>query len=270
MKTYVINLDRAPERWARVADAMTRTGLTFERFAAVDGRRIELPIAEFSQLRYRLCHGKHPNLGQIGCFLSHVAVLQRFLAEGGDHVMVCEDDIDPIPELAAVIRGAMRHQDMWDVLRLSGFHDAHPKPVAAIGHGRDLAVNFTRLCGTGCYVVSRHAAEVLLQRMLPMRVPIDHAIDREWFYGLRALAVDPLPVRQNLPEIASSIPAASREKLPAWQRYWSVFPYRVFNESCRLAMRTKQYVHCCRTIARHERQAAQASDGVADQLSRAA
>ncbi len=248
MKTYVINLDSATKRWTRVSTLMQATGLMFERVSAVVGKQLQLPIAEFSDRKYRRYHGKRPNLGQIGCYLSHLKVLNAFLETDESFAMVCEDDITPVAQLADIVQSAMAFQNQWDILRLSGFHDSHPMKVHKLSGDYSLAVNATRLCGTGCYVVSRQAAEVLVQRLLPMRVPIDHAIDREWFYGLRAMAVDPLPVKQNPIELPSSLPANDGEKLPAWQRYWTVFPYRLLNETCRLANRCRAYQIARRSV----------------------
>ena len=239
MQTYVINLDSATDRWQRFCRLMDKTGIEYQRVSAVLGRELSLPIKEFSQTRYRWFHGKRPNLGQIGCFLSHIHALNLLLQSDEQFAMICEDDITPDENLKAIVDSAMQYSSHWDILRLCGFHDAHPTKLCSLDDGYSLAVNRTRLCGTGCYIVSRDAAETLVQAMLPMQVPIDHAIDREWFYGLRAMAVDPLPVLQNPDDVPSSLPAARNEKYPSWQRYWGVFPYRAYNETCRYFARGK-------------------------------
>ncbi len=251
MKTYIINLDRAVDRWTRVERLMAPTGIEYERVSAVLGKALQLPIPEFSERLYRLCHGKRPNLGTVGCFLSHIKTLRLFLQTNAEHAIICEDDITPAINLRSVVEAAIQYQDAWDILRLSGFHHSHPRRVCQLDDQHHLAVNFTRLCGTGSYAVSRHAAEVLLEKLLPMKVPIDHALDREWFYGLRAMSVDPLPVLQNPVDLPTSLPQADNEKLPAWQRYWTVFPYRAFNEACRLVARTRMLQSSrllCRTL----------------------
>ena len=40
------------------------------------------------------------------------------------------------------------------------------------------------------------AARALVAGLLPMRLPFDHAFDREWFFGLRAATVLPSPCSQ--------------------------------------------------------------------------
>jgi glycosyl transferase, family 25 len=250
MKTYVINLDRAVERWTFFQSMMNPTGIEYERVSGVVGRDLQLPIAEFSAVHWRWLHGKHPNLGQIGCYLSHRKVWQTLLESNAEIAMVCEDDIIPNKNLKSIIDQALReYSNCWDILRLSGFHNARPQQVCRLDDEFSLAINLTRLCGTGCYVVTRHAAEVLLRELNPMKVPIDHAIDREWFYGLKAMAVDPLPVKQNPDELPSSIPAMRKEKLPIWKRYWGVFPYRAYNETNRFVARLRQLSKTRKQIA---------------------
>lgn len=239
MRTYIINLDKAVDRWVRIERLMSNVGLVYERVPAVLGKRLELPIPEFAENSYKLFHGKRPNLGQIGCFLSHIKTLKLFLEAGDELAVICEDDITPTHELATVVSSAWRYRHLWDILRLSGFHDSHPQKVCSLGDNHHLAVSMTRLCGTGCYAVTRDAAKVLVEKLLPMRVPIDHALDREWFYGLRALTVDPLPVQQNPTDLPTSLPQLDSEKMPAWKRYWTVFPYRAFNEVSRFFARSR-------------------------------
>lgn len=82
-KAYVINLPGASERLARLGRNLGEIGLDFEVVAAVDGRRMEPSAADFSKLAYGLMHGKQPNMGEIGCYLSHIAALRKFLDSGG-------------------------------------------------------------------------------------------------------------------------------------------------------------------------------------------
>jgi glycosyl transferase, family 25 len=244
MFAYIINMDNAVDRWTSVESRFRATGIPFERFPAVNGRKLTLPIPGFSEPLYRRRHGKRPNLGQLGCYLSHVHALKKFLSSDHEIGIIAEDDIALVDDLKLVLERAIRHVKSWDILRLSGFHDSHPRHYVSLGDGLgenySLAVNFSRLSGTGAYMVTRKAAEVLSKALIPMTVPIDHAIDREWAYGLRAASIDPLPVDQESLAFASQLRAEDNEKLPALQRYWTVFPYRARNEITRFFARAQQ------------------------------
>jgi glycosyl transferase, family 25 len=238
---YIINMDSAVERWHHVAEAFACTGISFERISGVNGREIHYPIPEFDEALYRTRHGKRPNPGQIGCYLSHIKALRAFVDSHHDFGVICEDDITPVRELRRLLDEAIIYRDVWDILRLSGFHNSHPRCFAELIDGYSLAVNFTRLCGTGAYMVGREAATILIDRLLPMSLPIDHALDREWAYGLRSASIFPLPVDQVEHEFQSQTIPSDREKLPAWQRYWTVFPYRAGNDISRYFERGKQF-----------------------------
>lgn len=249
MYAYIINMDSADERWRFVEKAFSATGIPFERLPAVNGRALTLPIPEFSERRYRRYHGKRPNMATIGCYLSHLEGLRRFLASPHEFGIIAEDDVTPAKYLKSVLQEAIQHRESWDILRLSGFHNGHPVKFANLKHGYSLAVNFTQLCGSGAYMLHRRAAEVLLEQLSPMQLPIDHALDREWAYGLRAASVYPLPVDQEEHAFVSQIKPMLKEKLPALQRYWTVLPFRYTNEASRLVMRSQHWI-CSRLRSR--------------------
>ncbi len=237
---YIINMDSAVERRRHVESAFGETGIPFQRISGVNGRELSYPIPEFDEPLYRKRHGKLPNYGQIGCYLSHLKALDVFLASKHEFGIICEDDIRPVKNLRRILDEVIVYRDVWDIVRLSGFHNSHPRSFADLCDGYELAVNFTRLCGTGAYMVSRRAAAVLRRVLVPMSLPIDHALDREWVYGLTAVSIHPLPVSQEDHPFASQTKPTVNEKLPAWQRYWTVFPYRAVNEVNRFLARGRQ------------------------------
>lgn len=99
-------------------------------------------------------------------------------------------------------------------------------------------------------MIDRRVANVLLEKLLPMRVPYDHALDREWFYGLRAASLIPLPVDQRQHTFDSQIELLSNYKLP-WYRRLTVFPYQAFNEITRVLNRIGQWQRAKRFV-RHQ------------------
>ncbi len=249
---YIINLESAVERWKYVEANFGHTGIPFSRISGVNGRELELPVAEYCETRYRLYHGKRTNMAEIGCYLSHVKSLQTFLASSHEYAIICEDDTLPKRDLKSVLQAAIDYCQTWDILRLcGGYCNARPVPYATLPHGYSLSVTFTRLSGAGAYMVNRRVAEILTRKLLPMRVPFDHALDREWFYGLRAASLTPLPIDQLDHAFTTQIadPAESKHyKLPWFRRYLTVFPYRTFNESARIINRLQQLRRCQRFV----------------------
>lgn len=241
MHTYIINMDSAVDRWEYVRSHYERTGIPFSRVSAVVGKKLPFPIPEYDEARYRRIHGQRTNPGAVGCYMSHLDCYHRFLQSGDPFAIIAEDDSCPASNLRQIVDAALEYSDHFDLLRLCGFHNPHPLPVASLFGPYQLAVCTTRLCGTGAYLLSRHAAQVFLKRLIPMVLPIDHAIDREWTMGLRSLAVIPLPVGQTDHQFGTTIGYQTPYKLPWYRRYWTVFPFRLANETTRIVYRLRQY-----------------------------
>lgn len=241
MRAYIINMDSARKRWRYVSRQFRKTRIPFERVSGVNGRELALPIAEFDQDRYQRYHGKRPSFPEIGCYLSHIKALKQFLASGDQYGLICEDDVTLGEDLALLLTAIIHdRRHSWDLLRLCGMHNGHPQSIGRINRRYHYAVNMTRLSGTGAYLVHRDAAQKLVQRLLPMYLPIDHILDQEWTLGIRSLSVYPLPIVQDDEVFKSQICSPAKTKFPFWKRYWSVVPYRCHVEIHRLWYRTHE------------------------------
>lgn len=236
MKLFVINLDHATERMENLRREATELGFEVHRVPAVFGDQIDLPCADYSESSYRRMHGKQTNRREIGCYLSHVRALSAFLDSSDEHGVIVEDDAQLHPQTQSIVQEAITLNQPWDMLRLSGLHSGTPVRVGQLSDGFSVAVNLSRQTGAGAYVVNRQAAKQLVDRLTPMKLPYDHAFDREWLYGFRSLSLVPYPVTQNA-RYATSI-----QHSPKYgpSRYLTVFPYRAANESTRFVHRTLQ------------------------------
>lgn len=242
MRAYLINLDAATDRRAHMERAFAATGLPLVRVPAIDGRAIALPDPGYSERLYHRRHGRTTKPGEIGCYFSHLHAIDTFLTSGDEHGLICEDDLNLLPHFDATLAAALRTARHWNVLRLSGLSPGHPRPVADLGHDRQLCVNFGRLKGAGAYVLDRRGAERFAHGLLPMWLPWDHAVDREWPLGLRACSVFPFPVSQTDRLFRSSIQGGHARKLPKWRRWATTYPYQIVTELSRWAHRGTHYL----------------------------
>ncbi len=235
LQTWVINLDRAPERLARIAAQLQRLALPFERLAAIDARHLTPEqAAALDDDAYRRKHGMRPVAGELGCYLSHVEAIRRFAAGSAEFALVLEDDVLLHDSLPAVLRGLMDHADRWDMVKLSAVHSGTPVPVLAVAPGHALAVMLSRCTGSSAYVINRRAAAAYLRALLPMTLPYDHVFDQGWRLGLKVRLVTPTPCGHD-DRIASTIaapPGGSRKF--HWTRRLGAFAYRLGNESRRV------------------------------------
>lgn len=103
-----INLDRRPDRWQEFLAGCPFAGI--ERVAAVDGHRAtDRPL-------WWLAGG-----GALGCFRSHLGILERAIADGVETLIVFEDDAIFPPDAAERIeRFVAALPDDWDMLYLGG------------------------------------------------------------------------------------------------------------------------------------------------------
>lgn len=244
LQTWVINLDRAPERLARIASQMERLGLPFTRLPAVDARALsDEQRGALDEAAYRRKHGMTPVLGELGCYLSHVRAMELFLATDAEFALVLEDDVLLKDSLPAVLQGLMRQAGRWDVAKLSAVHSGTPMAYAEVAPGHQLAVMLSRCTGSSAYLMNRRAATAYLRQpggLLPMSLPYDHVFDQGWRFGLKFRLVTPTPCGHD-EQIASTIvspPGVSRKF--HWTRRLPAFAYRLGNEARRLGYGLRQ------------------------------
>ncbi len=241
-QTWVINLDRAPQRLARITAQLARLGLPFHRLAAVDARAMTRDQqALLDEPSYCRKHGMVPVLGELGCYLSHVQVLQGFLASDAEFALVLEDDVLLHDSLPAVLHGLALHRQRWDMCKLSAVHSGTPQPFVEVAAGHQLAVMLSRCTGSSAYAVNRAAAQAYLQQLLPMSLPYDHVFDQGWRFGLKVRLVSPTPCGHD-EQIASTIvsPAGVSRKF-VWFRRLPAYAYRLRNEAARVAYGLRQW-----------------------------
>jgi glycosyl transferase family 25 len=241
LATWVINLDRAPDRLARISPRLAALGLPFTRWAAVDGRTLTpQQAAQLDEATYRRRHGMTPLPGELGCYLSHVGVVQAFLASPAKAALVLEDDVQLHDSLPAVLRGLLQCPERWDMVKLSAVHRGTPQPYLEVAPGHQLAVMLSRVTGSSAYLINRHAAQAYLRQpggLLPMQLPHDHVSDQGWRFGLKVRLVTPTPCTHD-DQVASNIGATSagnaQRKFKGWQRL-PAYAWRLGNELRRLA-----------------------------------
>ena len=249
MITYLINLKRANDRLVSAKETFDKAGINFNHEEAIDGKDLSLPHKNYSELKYNLLHGKKTNLGELGCYFSHLKVLKKFLNTTEDWALVCEDDIEFHEDIVEIINSALGSGINFDLLRLSGGSNRDkekglPLKLKKIYKDFFLSLNFGFKSGTGCYLINRLAAKNIIKKINSMSLPIDHAMDRDWVLNHRSLTVTPAPVylKEELHLGNSYIQAKGEYKFPFYKRYWIMAPYRLMNEILRLVYKIFLYI----------------------------
>ena len=192
---YVISLTSAEARRRAVAERLGAAGVAFEIFDAVDGRGFEVEAQPvYDGPRRRALYGHDMVGGEIGCLLSHKAILEKVVRDRSGPALVFEDDILLHPYFGAVVDGLMAHQDRWELVRFFG--DAktlrqRQRPLLDLGHGFWMTRLMTVPGGAGAYIVSETGAAKLLKHLEKTPFPIDTLMGRPWLTGVDNLMVRP-------------------------------------------------------------------------------
>jgi len=241
-RAYIINLDRAPERWEHISKAFTAVDIPITRVPAIDGNQLVFPHVDFNKKKFQRFHGRAINIYEVACYLSHLKALKVFLESNDEVAMICEDDLFLKKECKEVVEAALASSSHWNILRLSGLRKGKACCVQQLTPNYFLTLHLSRLKGAGACLIDRKAASVLVKELVPMWLPWDHAIDREWNFGLKALAVAPFPVSQTEEKFESAIQKMSQPKLSTFQRCLTTYPYQALNEFMRWVVRGSYFL----------------------------
>ncbi|MDF9832503.1 glycosyl transferase family 25 [Ereboglobus sp. PH5-5] len=221
--TYVINLDRYPERFETMSEALKREQIPCERIQAIDGRTRVFTKDEIDLKAYEKNHGRPPGIGVAACYMSHLSTYKALLNSSYEFALIFEDDMLIHPGLRQLVIDSIKIKDSWDVLRFAGFHSGCPVRRKMINATHSMCYNFTSRTGGGCYMINRKAAKSYLEKMLPITVHIDHEYPKSWKYNLRIFSIYPAPcVDAGLPT-SIEYAAAKKLKRPWYKKFPTLF-----------------------------------------------
>jgi glycosyl transferase family 25 len=249
MWIFVINLDRDRDRLARMVGEAQRVGISFERFVAVDGNRLDPDLRD----QFFSADGPHEaafTAGEIGCYASHLRI-HRLLAEGGGEcALVLEDDVRLADDLVATIESAKAHAPDWDIVRLSNATKSVVLPVAPLVGGRELVKYWTVPNGTGAYLISRSGAIKFAEAYERRTLPIDEDLRRPWRSGLNTFGVLPPPVEPDVVGNSQIDTMGRNRQAPARARFKDAARYRDFVATYRHRLESFGPVTFCRAVVR--------------------
>lgn len=196
---YLINLDGSNDRLASARAQLDAAGVAFERVPAFDGRgRAIEDFPDVDPAAAMAYMGRPLRGGEIGCYLSHLACVERFLASEQDHCVVLEDDLQlrpgAFPLIEQMIAGLLRRSTRWDVVNIGADRLKYASPLFALdasgAQAHVLRGHYFPMTTTGL-VWTRQGAERFVKNCRPIFAPVDNFL-REWqCVDDRGLAVSP-------------------------------------------------------------------------------
>jgi len=174
---YVINLDRRPDRLARIGAHLAERGVRFHRQPACDAATV--PEAEIA----RIVRASGPlgrlGLGDRACTVSHTRAWAAFLETSASHALFVEDDIHLAQDLAQVLVSTDWIPPQTHAVKLEKFNEGTSRLLLGprcgqTPSGRALHPMCSRHVGGGAYILSRNGAAAALEWRGRFRVPVDH------------------------------------------------------------------------------------------------
>ncbi len=244
LHTIVINLSQDTERKAFMESQLTRYKIPFTVLTAVDGRTFAFND-EYDEQRAIKEHGRPLSAPEKGCALSHRRALQAFLDSGKPYGLIMEDDVvlhnTFVPALEYTLGASsewsyvqfnygpvgMQGIYLWWFLLRKSKPALHKLPLLIL---KGIAANILSLLWgvrnivciwiekqrlarlmrdqylAGCYLVTREAAQALIN----LNTPLTYTADRVQNIARRRKVIReriyvPRIVRQKREDFASSI-----------------------------------------------------------------
>lgn len=218
---FLINLDRSPDRFAAMLPRLAAQDITFERIPGVDG--MALSEDEFSEQTHQNRYYKSIRRGEVGCQLSHLKALKRFLASGARYALVLEDDAEFDADFSKVLAEALALRErtpdpllQWDVLKLNRKRRRYIDLAALGARHRLVEYGLSVPSTTTAAVWTRPGAERWVRAYRGTARPIDCDLQHPWEFGLGILSVHPPVVSAE--DVVSAMGSSDRVTRNPWPK----------------------------------------------------
>ncbi len=190
---YIISLRNAIERRALCETAMTKLGLAFQFFDAINGLTLsDDEIAENYDGEKNARLFKRPLVKpEIGCYMSHLALWRRIADGDFPAAVVLEDDFEADCALPKLLRELTRMNIDNHVVKLHSVRHVVGEQIADFGDGHLLIAPNNVPGHTLGYVIGRTAATKLANKAAPFGRPVDMDLKHWWEFDISVLVVQP-------------------------------------------------------------------------------
>ncbi|EBA12466.1 glycosyltransferase family 25 protein [Roseobacter sp. CCS2] len=188
---WLINLDRDADRLQHMEDQLRPLDLPCQRFPAIDGKQqVDTLSKRADAAAYARNMGSPILPGKMGCYASHIAVWEAFLASDSDVALILEDDVVFHDDFLQSLDLALEASDHWDTVR---FNCIRAKLPVRQGYVGDYSLNayvgpFT---GNAAYLIKRDVAQRVLPNLWPQTRAFDHELNRFFLHDFRQCGLEP-------------------------------------------------------------------------------
>ncbi len=210
---YVIALPSSTDRRAAMNTRLGALDLDFTFIDAVVGRDLTDKDLNTATSPTRQHHLPMPlSKGAIGGGLSHLKTWQHIAKGDAPMALILEDDAIPSPDMIDI---CLRVQKLGDKIDIVNLHFRGGRPlvdVAQLSPTHRLTSCRYNSIGAESYIITKDAAQKLVDAYLPMMFEVDLFINRWWDHGLHILTINPPVVCEDTSPTTIGYPSA----LPTW------------------------------------------------------
>lgn len=241
---YLINLDGSDARLQFSTQQLNEAGVSFERVSAIDGRGVSPDHFDvYNSAESRRYYGRDMTSGEIGCYLSHVMVLNAFLKTGEEYCVVFEDDFLVKPgawETVDLLENCIRQGGIkdWDLINLTREPTKFRRELLNLADDSASGTLFNAYyfpTRAAAIMWSKDGAKRFLEKSEVPLCPIDHLFRKRVSEDLRGLGIIPTPFWFT--GIDSDIENAS----PDWKKPAGLSWYRVKEAARQIKILAKSY-----------------------------
>ncbi len=193
IKAFIVHLERATERRAQVAELMAQLPIPAEILIAVDSKQLsDEQVAQAYQPRlHKPYYPFRLSRNEVACFLSHRKTWQAIVDQNLDAALVLEDDVALTPDFPAAFAAACKVLGKQSFIRLPFRPEKEHGALVMECEGAKVIRPCPVGLGTIGQLISKEAAQMLLDITVQFDRPVDTFEQMNWVTGLTPLAVIP-------------------------------------------------------------------------------
>jgi len=230
-QAFIISLRRCHDRVDNVRRLVEACPIPCQTWDAVDGRSLSDEEVErwYKPGRHQPTYPFSLTRGEVGAFLSHRAIWQRIVDADLPAGLVLEDDIEFGAGFTDALRLAIEHLPRVGYIQFQ-IRNRHRHAIEVANNSQYQIVRPDRIpLGAVAQLISRDAAECLLQATQTFDRPIDTFVQMHWLHGVDILIATPPCIREISSELGGSMIHVHKTHRSNWDallREWKRYRYQ--------------------------------------------
>jgi glycosyl transferase family 25 len=188
---WLINLDRDADRLGGMQTQLDALGLSYTRFPAIYGKDHAAELSKRADADAYARNMGSPILpGKMGCYASHIAVWEAFVASDHKVALILEDDVVFHDDFLASLDLALSGEAHWDTVRFNCIRAKMPVSQGKLGP-YSLNAYIGPFTGNASYLLKKDVATRLLPNLWPQTRAFDHELNQFFKHDFRQCGLEP-------------------------------------------------------------------------------